>query len=166
MSTYADFFLNTGRNIVQLELIEISHPSFSQVYRRVRNAVNGVTVTLETGGTAFFAYYPMKVTSLGVRTDLDAGFKITFGDLGTIIPLELDRVRVAGTFNIKPVVKYRAYRSDQLSLPMVGPLVLEASTFSFGEEGASFEAKAPLLNINGTGELYEIERFTSLRGLL
>lgn len=166
MPSYSEFFLNAGRDVIQLELLEISHPSFSQVYRRVRNAVNGVTVTLETAEVATFDYYPMKVQSIGARDDLDQGFKISLGDLGTVIPQELDNVKDDDSFATKPSVVYRAYRSDDLSAPMLGPLHLEIGDFTFNAEGTTFEARAPRLNINGTGALYEVSVFTSLRGYL
>lgn len=166
MSRYSEFFLNSKASVVALELLEISHPSFSQVYRRVRNAIHGVTVTLEDATVATFDYYPLKITSMGARTDLESGFRIDVGDLGEVLPLELDLVAQADTFDVKPTVIYRSYRSDDLTQPLFGPLRLEIATFSFTREGASFEAKAPSLNNNRTGETYDLTRFPMLRGFL
>lgn len=68
---------------------------------------------------------------------------------------------------IKPKVLYREYRSDDLSSPMNGPLILEAKQFSFKSDGATFEAKAPSLNINRTGITYSVSGpFRTLRGFL
>lgn len=166
MTQYSEFFLKSGRNVIQYETLEISHPSFSQVYRIVRNAVDGLNVLLEGGTPATFIYRPVGITSLGNRDDLDSGFSIALGDLGTIIPKELDAVAAAGTFAIKPTAKYRAYRSDVLTAPMLGPLVLEVSAFSFNREGSSFEAKAPSLNNNRTGIIYDLDMFPMLRAFL
>lgn len=166
MSDYTEFFLNSRSSVIQLELLEISHSAFTQTYRVVRNAVNGVTVTLEDDSTQEFIYYPLRITSKGNRADLDQILQIDLGDLGEILPTELDAVDSADGFTEKPVVKYRTYRSDDLTTPLFGPLVLEVSAFSFNRQGSSFEAKAPSLNINKTGEVYKLDRFPMLRGFL
>lgn len=163
---YISFFLNSKASIVELELIELSHPDFSLIYQIVRNAVNGITVTLETGASVFFDYYPLSLEGSTVQEDLDYIITIKVGDLGEIIPIELDRVSSNDGFDIKPKVIYRLYRSDDLTAPMFGPLTLEISEFNFTKEGAEFEAKAPLLNISRTGELYSLDRFPMLRGNL
>lgn len=166
-SNYSTYFLNSKSSIVQLELLEVSHPNFTQTYRLVRNAINGVTVTLEDASVRTFNYYPLRIESLGTRDNLDFGIKIDFGDLGEVLPLELDAVAGATNgYQTKPKVRYWTYRSDDLAKPLYGPLVLEVTNFSFNREGASFEAKAPSLNLNRTGEIYKIDRFPMLRGFL
>lgn len=164
--SYAEFFLNSKSSIVQLELMEISHPNFTKVYRIVRNAVKGITVTLETGASASFDYYPMRIENNGSKDDLDQSFTITLGDLGEVLPKELDSVASAQGFDVKPVVTYRTYRSDDLTSPLFGPVLLEVESFAFNREGSTFTAKAPSLNVNKTGELYKLERFPMLRGFL
>jgi hypothetical protein len=108
----------------------------------------------------------MRVTGAGDREDLDFGIDVTFGDLGQVIPNELDAVRAANGFTEKPIVKYRTYRSDLLTTPLYGPVKLEIKEFAFNREGAKFTAKAPSLNINQTGEIYTLNRFPMLRGFL
>lgn len=166
MSDYAEFFLNSKSSVVHLETIEISHPNFTKVYRVVRNATEGITVTLETSDVVEFEYYPLMIESVGVKDDLDQGIRITLGDLGEVLPKELDEIVANSGFGIKPVVKYRVYRSDDLSRPVFGPVNLEVSNFAFTSEGATFEAAAPSININKTGEIYTLERFPMLRGVL
>lgn len=166
MSAYSEYFLNSESSVVQLETIEISHSAFTQPYYIVRNATLGVTVTLEDDTDQEFTYYPLKVTPLSSLDNLDQSIRIDLGDLGEVLPLELDAVSDALGFSEKPVVKYRIYRSDDLSAPLVGPLLLEVTTFTFSREGSSFEAQAPSLNINRTGEAYKIARFPMLRGFL
>lgn len=166
MSSYAEFFLNSKSSVVQLETLEISHPNFTKVYRVVRNAVEGVSVTLETGDFATFDYYPLQIENAGIRDDLDQSIKINLGDLGDVLPKELDEVSSNNGFGTKPIVVYRTYRSDDLSRPLFGPVTLEVSTFAFNREGSTFEAKAPSLNINKTGEVYSLDRFPMLRGFL
>ena len=166
MTTYAEFFLNSKSSIVQLELLEISHPNFTKTYRVVRNAVNGIIVKHEDNNSYEYTYYPLRIAAGGTRDDLDQTLKIELGDLGEVLPTELDAVSSAAGFGVKPTVKYRAYRSDDLTAPMFGPMFLEVETFSFNREGSSFEAKAPSLNRNKTGEAYKLDRFPMLRGCL
>lgn len=166
MTIYAEFFLKSKSSVVQLETLEISHPNFTKVYRIVRNAVEGVTLTLENDTQATFDYYPLQIENAGVRDDLDQAIKINLGDLGEVLPKELDEVSSNDGFGTKPIVIYRTYRSDDLSRPLFGPVTLEVSSFAFNREGSTFEAKAPSLNINKTGELYKLDRFPMLRGFL
>lgn len=166
MTDYTEFYLNSKSSIVQLECLEISHSSFSQTYRAVRNATHGVTVTHEDGSDHFYGYLPMRIRSAGVRDDLDHILQIVMGDLGEIVPMELDRVRADDKLGEKPVLVYRTYRSDDLSKPLFGPLVLEVRSFNMDRNCCTFEAKAPSLNVSRTGESYSLARFPMLRGLL
>jgi hypothetical protein len=165
-SAALSYFLDSHRDVVELELFEISHPAFTQVYRRVRNHRDGVTVTLETAEVATFDWYPLEIAELADEADLDSGLRIAFGDLGTVLPKELDAVAAADSMSIKPTIVYRTYRSDDLSAPLVGPITLEATNFSFKKEGATFEAHAPYVNRTRTGESYNLSLFPTLRGFL
>lgn len=164
---HAEYFLNSKTSVVQLDTVCIIHPSFSKTYRIVRNAVRGLTAKLETGANVDFEYYPIKIVPNHARDDLDHSITLTFGDLGEILPLELDRVmNTPGGMDIKPTVEYRVYRSDDLASPLYGPLLLEVSAFTFDKYGSTFEARAPSININRTGEAYSLTRFPGLRGFL
>lgn len=164
---YAAYFLNSRSSVVQLETLEITHPNFTKDYRIVRNATAGISVTLETGNNLFFEYFPVKIVPHHARDDLDHSISVTFGDLGEVLPVEMDAVMNApGGLQIKPTVKYRVYRSDDLAAPLYGPLRLEVEAFTFDKEGATFEAKAPSLNYVRTGEVYSLPRFPALRGFL
>lgn len=167
MSAYSEYFLNSRSSVAQVETLELSHPAFSQTYRIVRNATQGITATLETGGTAVFDYYPVKIVPQSARADLDHGISITFGDLGEILPTEMDNVmKYPGGMDTKPIIKYRVYRSDDYENILYGPLTLEVENFTFDRQGCTFEAKAPSLNLTSTGEIYSLSRFPGLRGFL
>ena len=166
MSAYSEFFLNSKSSVVQLEMVEIRNPNFTKVYLVVSNAVQGVTVKLETGANATFEYYPLRIENNGDRDDLDQSFTFTLGDLGDVLPKELDAVALGNGFGEKPKVVYRTYRSDDLTKPLFGPVNLEVESFAFNREGSTFTAKAPSLNLNKTGETYTLERFPMLRGFL
>lgn len=166
MSVYTEFFLNCKSSIVQLDLLELSHPNFSKIYRIVRNATNGVLVKLEDGFNYSFDYCPLKVTGANEHDNMDQIFKIQLGDLGQIIPFELTNVMKVDGHKIKPIVKYRTFRSDDLNNVLYGPVILQIDSFTFNREGCLFDAKSPSLNIAKTGEIYTLVRFPMLRGML
>lgn len=165
MSAYSEFFFNTPRSVAQLQLLEISHPSFSQTYYVVRNARLGLTGVVHEDTTVHnYVYVPMRINQSDSRDDLDTGINVQFGDLGETLPNELDRVFNDSSYDTAPTVKYRVYRSDDLTQPLYGPLTLQIRSISQDENGASFEAKAPRLNFNRTGKIYTIADFPMLRG--
>lgn len=167
MSDYEAFFLTSRSDVVQLELIEITHPAFSQAYRFVRNHADGVTVDLSPTQLAVpFQYYPARVSIRGSRDDLDSQITIQLGDLGEIIPEEIDRVAATGAFGVKPQLRYWAFRSDDLTSPLVGPLYLETATINSVEGGSSMDCRAPATNLTRTGERYKLDRFPTLQGFL
>lgn len=166
MSDYTEFYLASPSHVVMLECFEISHSSFSQTYRIVRNNALGCTVTHEDLQAYAYQYIPTKITASSCANDLDYSLRIDFGDLGEILPLELDRIIANDSFQEKPRVTYRTYRSDDLTAPIFGPIELEVRSFTFNKTGCSFEASAPSANSHATGLIYNLTDFPMLRGLL
>lgn len=167
MSAQTDFFLNSESTVVQLELVEVTHPSFTEPHRFVRNHGDGVTVDLSpTELAVFFPFFPARVSPVGARDDLDAGIHIELGDLGSFLDADIDLMDETGGWRIKPTVRYWAFRSDDLSAPIYGPLFLEASPLTVTPQGTAFDASAPKLNVIRTGERYTLDRFPMLRGFL
>lgn len=161
MST-ADFFFNTKSDVIQYETLEIYHPNFSQIYYLVRNSSKNITVTLENSSVVTFIPRPLNISQSASFDNLDNSLKIELGDLGEIVPLELDLVKLANGFLTKPTIKYRVYRSDNLNYPIYGPFTYEITTFNRITNGTSFEAKAPSLNVTKTGKIYSIANFPGL----
>ena len=125
MTDYVSYFLNGSSAVVRLDTIVISHPNMSQDYALVRNHRAGMTATLETGAQQDFMYYPFGLNDSEVTQSLDYGLEIILGDLGEILPMEIDRIRAADAMGTPPTVVFRAYTSDDLSAPVIGPIVLE-----------------------------------------
>lgn len=164
-----DFFFNTTRAVSMIEGLEISHPSFSRSRFIVRNPNPWMRVqALGHGGGVVqdYEYLPLRLRPMESRGDLDYGIGVDLGDLGEIIPDELRRVKEAGTQHIKPTAIYRAWRSDKLNAPTMGPIKLQVDQVTRTREGATFDAIAPYLNLTRTGETYTLERFPMLRGFL
>jgi hypothetical protein len=167
MSKYSQFFLDSASSVVDIETLEISHPSFSKTYYIVRNAINGVTVTLEDGVTSqAFDYYPLSIKQTGASDDLDQKMQIQLGDLGDVVPAEIDACVADATLLTKPTLIYRGYRSDDLTAPMEGPFIYEITSIAQKSDAAAFNAQAPSLNTSRTGEAYSMDRFPMLAGFL
>lgn len=164
---YVDFFFGASQSSAELQTLEISQPSFSQVWRLQCHYREGFWARLETGEQVFFQYVPMRLRPLEERANLDFGLTVTLGDLGEILPEEIQRARAAGTLRTNPpTVKYRAYRTDNVEAPMFGPVTLQARQIVRGEEGAKFNATAPEANANKTGILYRSDVYPMLQGFL
>lgn len=166
MSATSEFFLSSKSSVVQIETLEIDHPNFTRTYWLVRNVAQGITLTLENSTDQAFEYYPCKITRLGLRNNLDQGFSITIGDVGTLLADELDAVEAANGFSTKPTVRYRTWRSDEPGAPLLGPVELEITKVSTTFGASTFDAVAPRLNVSGTGEVYSLARFPMLKGTL
>lgn len=167
MSDLSEFFFSSSPAVVRLQLLEISHPSFSTTYRVVRNAVGGVSVTHEgPAGPFAYTHYPMKIRVVGSGNDLDQSVEVSFGDLGQTLPNEIASAMEENTMHTKPTMVYREYRSDDLDAPLGTPLTLQITTIVFNRTGATFEAKPPAFNRTRTGELYTIAKFPMLRGFV
>jgi hypothetical protein len=170
MSDLTEFYLNTRSDIWEAELIEISHPNFTQTYRIARNVEAGadsITVDLSGAETGVeFTYYPIHVQPAGARDDLDASIRLDVGDLGELVPGEIDAVASAGGFMTKPALRYWTYRSDILTEPMYGPLTLEIPQIALNDRGCSIDARAPQLNATKTGERWTLARVQMLLGFV
>jgi len=164
---YVDFYFGAPPSVAELQTLEISHPAFSQVWRLQPNYREGFWARLESGELVFWQYVPMRLQPLGDRGNLDFGIAVTLGDLGEILPDEIERARRAGSLRtIPPTVIHRAYRSDDLEVPMVGPISLQARKITRNREGAQFDGTAPQANLTKTGMLYRTDLFRMLLGYL
>ncbi len=166
MPDYNAFFLDSPSSVVQLDTIEISHPSFSQTFWLVRNRSDGLTATLETFEQQAFEYVPFVMTESPIDETLEYELRIALGDLSEIMPPEVDRMVAAGTIKIPPNVVFRRFSSDDLSAPMVGPIRLQMVEPTVTFEGMVFSARPQSANRVATGLVYNFDQFPTARGLL
>lgn len=176
MSEISEFIFARHPAVVQLQLIELSHPNFSATYRFVRNCPVGVKAMHEDDtGPHNYAYLPMQIKTLGTTNSLDQQMEITIGDVGKILPTEIGLISDSNGFQTKPELVYREYRSDEITLndgdivliaPMFGPLTLEINALAFNKQGCVFTAKPPQFNRTRTGEIYDVGRFPMLVGFV
>ncbi|MGI4260854.1 DUF1833 family protein [Klebsiella pneumoniae] len=161
---FRDMLINRPRGIALLEVLELSHPSFSQTYYLLRNYVrNGLLdIKLETGQVVTAQYVPSKIQWASSKTNMDQVHNVTIQDLNDIVQAEEGRVALDDDTPIS--CKIRSYRSDDLTAPADGPVELEVSGIDYDKRGCTFTASPPNANETGTGERYTVERFPMLRG--
>lgn len=162
---YAKFFLNRKVDIYQLECIELSHPSFSNTYRVVRNDDRGVYVQHSVGsGQIFYEYLPVSIQRSGMLGDLDQTLTVSISGLGDVLPDEFERVIEGQYSDVKPTVNYRLYSSDNLNTPIHYLLGLQLSGVSMNHKAVTFKAESPRLNTSKTGDIFSLDRFSGLKG--
>lgn len=159
-----DFYLSSSPNVAILECFEISHPNFSKTHLITSSDCFGFEALDENGILKKYDYLPMGFNGSAMTTDLDYAIQISTGDLGEILPKELDLIDAADGWDVYPVVVYRAYRSDRLDRPMRGPIELELSNYTYNNTGMAFKAEAPDIKSSATGEIFSFERFQTLYG--
>lgn len=158
-----EYLLGSDADEVLLETIELKHSNFSKSYFYVRNAINGLSARIETGGIANFEYIPLLIEPNSTEDDLSYSLGITFGDLGEILPVEFANIRANDNMLEEPTVVYRAYRSSDLESMVIGPVTLKVKTFSFNKTGAVFQAESSRDNSTSTGVNYGLNTFWMLR---
>lgn len=168
MSRLEEFFLKGRKDVVYVETIEIIHTHFTKPLRIVRNVTNGWTAKLANGDSnrVQFDYFPLKLEVGSSKTDLDQTLNITIGDLGEVLPQELERAFENEGMLAKPILKYRCYASDDPDFVLYGPITLQIDSFNYDQQGTTFQATAPNVNKSKTGELYSTVRFPFLKSLL
>ncbi|OTG79577.1 hypothetical protein B9T31_16950 [Acinetobacter sp. ANC 4558] len=158
---YTSFFLNSSGGVVQLECIEISHPSFTKTFRYVRNDEDGVKI-----GKDVYQYQPMSIKRANVTNDLEQRLSITLADMEDELMNAIKNIRRSTSPRIKPKLVFKTYRDDDLSAPMNEIQTLEIATISGDSTGlVTFEAQAPELNAVKTGRLFTFEDYPLLRGI-
>jgi hypothetical protein len=165
--TLENYFYTSPSRVKRYQTIEISHSSFSHLYRVCRNcSLDGLQANIEDGTLASFDYYPMEIKRSGEQNNLDQSLTISFGDLGEILPQEIDRVVSADTSLEYPQIKYREFRSDDLTTVLAGPELYRIETIAFTKTQSTFDVVAPRLNLYGSGLIYNNNDLPMLNGFI
>lgn len=161
MADYTAFFLDSTAGVVALECIEISHPSFSKVFRYVKNDADGITAEGNT-----FDYQPMSLKRSNVSNDLEQQMSVTLADMQDDLSNAIRLIRTSDYARVSPSFKFKIFRDDDLTMPMVELQTLEIVSISKDSSIlVTFDAQAPELNNSRTGLIYSIEDFPLLRGI-
>lgn len=162
-----DYFLRGDPDDIRLALVEVSHPSFRYTYRYVQNHASGVTVTHENGERRSYQYSPITIKKSKSDNDLDQSITIGVGDLGELLPADIDRLRNSQQYSqVRPVLNYREYLLSDLSKPVLSVLGLEVTDWQPNKDGSVFVCKARELNLTKTGTVYTLDKFPTLRGFI
>lgn len=159
------FLLNRKGSVGRYETISLSHPSFSKTYHLLHRWRKAPPLTFEDGAVVEFEYCPMRIVPMGASGDLDYGVRVTLANRDELAD-EIDRIQASGQMLIRPMVVLRTWRTDDTSKPMSVISTLTVGEISRNEQGATFTATAPRVNLTRTGETYNVERFPMLRGFL
>lgn len=180
MGLYSEYYFSSPPATAELDMLEIEHFRFDPTIFRITgngniqditgtdpfgNPLRGAVVTHEGPAGPFeYTYVPMTIERLGTGTDMDQSIRVTLGDVGEILAQQLKRIDTFNANTIKPIVRYRAYRSDDLTLPLtVAPVILEMKRVTFNRQGAAFEAISPYLNTGRTGIIYDTVKFPTMK---
>ena len=163
MSNIIEFHLDSSPSVVLLECLEVSHSLWPAPLRYVTNHADGITVIHEDGVSAVYEYMPLQINRGAASDDLDQSLNITIGDLGKIVPKLIHLITSADSEE-QPKVIYRSYLSSDLSKPVDVVQGLEVETMSQDHQATTFEAVAQRLNSVGTGQIYTVDMFPSLKG--
>jgi hypothetical protein len=169
LEALADFFFTAPPAVVRLEMIELRHSDLSQTYYMCSNSdprFPSITVTQEDDGSVQYQYVSMLIKTLGTASSLDQEMEITIGDVGQILPQEIENISNENGFEEKPIIRYREYRSDDLSQELFGPIDLEVNSIAFNKTGCVFKAKPPAWNRGRVGEVYDPGRFPPLKAFV
>lgn len=151
---------------VLLECIEISHPAFSKTYRYVRNHPKGVDVTHEDSTTTHYDYAPIKLQRGQSNEKLAQTITLTIGDLGLVIPKEVDRLYDSPYELEYPLLTYRSYLLSNLQTPFERRKILKITENNPQKQGSVLKALQRALNISKSGRLFDLDRWPALRGFL
>lgn len=169
MSDYSDYFLGGTRDEIRLETIEIAHADMSQSYYIQYQDPAGFSAAIDDASPptmATFEYFPMRIVALKSEASLEQVVRVEWGDLGDVLPTEIDAIVSAGGIATKPTLKYREFLASDLTAPIKGPITLQIHSISRNSEGASFEARPSSTNRSRTGEIQTIDRFPGLLGFV
>lgn len=124
-----DFFFTEHPALIKYECVSITHPNFSQDFNLVRNSAIGLKVEADPPENYIeYTYVPMEVKTLGSGHDMDQSMEFTIGDVGELLPAEIERISAANGFQTKPTIVYREYASNSTDI-VVGDTVFDGWVF-------------------------------------
>lgn len=158
MDDYTSFFLNNHGGAVVLECLEITHPSFNEPARFIKNDTDGVIAEGQS-----YEYQPMSIKRNNVSNDLEQQLSITLADMEDHF---FKQVINTMDSNTRPSVVFKLFSDQDLEMPLMTMQKLEIASLSKDSGGlATFDAQAPELNSVKTGRIYTLEDFPLLRGI-
>ena len=157
-----DFLLDATPTVAMVECIEIGHSLWPAPLRYVLNSGLPIDVLHGDGTPATYEYMPLQLKRGTATNDLEQTLKITVPDLGQVVPQLLKIIRDAETEE-RPYVVYRTYSTANYNTPLIEIDGLWVEDKSSNSEAVTFTAASSRTNVNGTGMIYSVDEFPSLR---
>ena len=166
---YEKFLASAPTAQREFRTIELYHPSFSQIYRFVKD-FEDQTLTLEStaprnpNADVLFTAISMEINEPSETQDTEQTLRINLGAIGGEVETAISQI--VGEDYLTPIdLVYRKYYSGDLSTPVV-VLILNVSNVNFeGYEIVNFTGEDIDFANKQSGELYTLERFVALEGI-
>lgn len=164
MADQNSFFLTDTSGVRKVDTIELNHPDWASPFFFQSEWIDeDIIATNEDLNTVTYQYQLFKVDRNNVVADLDQSVSVTFLDY-------IDELKYAvnSANHMQPItLKYRMFRDDDFSSPLDFIQVLEVLKVTSNGDGiVTFDASAEGLNNIRTGDVYTINKFPSLKGII
>ena len=164
MANQISFFLTNTRNLYWIDTIEMDHPDFVEPFYFQNEYIDeDIVATNEDLQQATYSYQLFDVKRNNVVADLDQGVGVTFADYKDVL-----KTAVNAASSSSPItLRYRVFRSDDLTSPMDFIQVLKVVSVNCDAEGfVTFQAGAEQLNNVKTGDTYTLNKYPLLKGTI
>ena len=144
------------------ETIVLEHPSFSQIFRFVRDP-KPFTAKDENGVDQDYSPINFLSANTKISNDLDqlAGFNLS--DIDNSFDDEMSKIDLGD--QTKPTITYRIYSSQNLDEIAEGPFVYDIESITQKKGLFTLKSGIPRLNNRTTGQTYNFTDFPMLRSL-
>lgn len=163
-SDYQQFVMNSQSDSVELDLIEISSPHFSKVYRYVNNAGLGVDLTLN-GEVVHFEYMPFVVRESDKKFNLDSELSLALPGGSEDMSREVERLIRSGAINNpskRPIFKRWFFSSKNLTQPALTHPELEVFGCQRDHQKSVIQCGSSNMKSEGIGMFATIDQFPML----
>lgn len=164
MSNQASFFLTNTRSLYWIDTIEMNHPDFVDPFYFQNEYIDeDIVATNEDSQQVTYSYQLFEVKRNNVVADLDQGVGVTFADYKDVLKAAVNSANTSSPIT----VRYRVFRSDDLTSPMDFIQVLKVVNVSSSADGfVTFQAGAEQLNNVKTGDTYTLNKYPLLKGTI
>ena len=164
MANQNNFFLTDTSAVRKVDTIELNHPDWTVPFYFQNEWIDeDMIATNEDSVAVTYQYQLFEVDRGNVMADLDQGVSITFADY-------IDELKNAinSADHMKAItLKHRMFRDDDLSSPLDFIQTLQVLKVNNDSNGVvTFEASAEQLNSVKTGDVYTLNKYPLLKGVI
>lgn len=166
---YRKFLASAPTAQREFRTLEIFHTDFASVLRFVRDGedqtlILEATAPRDAGEAVLFTALSMEITEPGESQNLDQVLTVKLGAVGNEVQDQIDQITGLGFLTPIQLI-YRKYYSGSMDSPVL-VVKTSGSTIQFkGYSAVAFTGEDTDFSNARSGELYTLERFTTLRGV-